>query len=217
MSRPRHLYTCPNKWKYMRACGMFLGRDMLIHLPKVIFGRYKSACGRINVYNSKKKLLWVPIDRCKGLVGNGFPRWEMISHGGKWFPTVGNDFPRWEMISHGGIQFWSSCVALIGFSVAPHANPSLGRNDFPRFPTVGYHFPRWETISHGGKRFETSFHGGKRFPTKYDMLLNLSIGTYNHVLEYSHHNLKPTRLLTTFMNSKCTFTNLGRPHNSTGI
>ena len=38
------------------------------------------------------------------MVGNHFPQWETISHGGKPFPTVGNHFPPWEIIFHRGIS-----------------------------------------------------------------------------------------------------------------
>ena len=97
---------------------------------------------------------------------------------GKGFPTVGNHFPQWGTISHGGKSF-----STVGFPAClPSRHPrrldkgavALGHPSFVDIPmdgclearqagnpTVENDFPPWEMVSHRGKWFPTV---GNHFP-----------------------------------------------------
>ena len=97
------------------------------------------------------------------------PMGGIISHGGKPFFTVGNHFPRWEIIFHGGLQTFihrggGRPPLLCGYSLWMRVW-WLGEQEIPPwkmisdrgkcFPTVENDFPPWQMVSHRGISFPT--------------------------------------------------------------
>ena len=139
-------------------------------------------------------------------MGNQFPRWETISHGGKSISTVG--FPACLASRHpsigeaasgrlhkGGAAFGRPSfvdIPMDGCLEARQAGNPTVENDFPPwemvshrgkwFPTVGNHFPPWDIISHRGISFPTV---GYHFLVFSTILLTLCFRPYKRFLDVS--------------------------------
>ena len=102
-------------------------------------------------------LLWISLWMGVWRLGKQeIPPWKMISHRGKWFPTVENGFPPWEIISHRGISY----PTALAYSLDPIFETL---QTFSRI-FVNYSEKRQSGRLKGvGTWLEIIFHGGKSF------------------------------------------------------